>query len=89
MPLIHKIPQFFAIYHNQNLYSAKKHYILNIFPCDQALDFAEHYRADSGDAEVWDLPKMGINGNSHFMFQEMNNKQIADLIENWLKERKL
>ncbi len=56
---------------------------------DQALDFAEHYRADGGDAEVWDLPKMGITGNSHFMFQEKNNKQIADLIENWLKARKL
>lgn len=45
--------------------------------------------AGGGDAEVWDLPKMGITSNSHFMFQEMNNKQIADLIENWLKERKL
>ncbi len=56
---------------------------------DQALNFAEHYRVDGGGAEVWDLPKMGIRGNSHFMFQEKNNNQIADLIENWLKARKL
>lgn len=56
---------------------------------DQALDFAAHYRADGGDAEVWDLPEMGITGNSHFMFQEKNNVQIWQLIENWLKKRKL
>lgn len=56
---------------------------------DMALDFAEHYNADGGYAEVWDLPKLGITGNSHFMFQEMNNQQIWDLIENWLKARKL
>ena len=25
-------------------------------------------------------------GNSHFMFQELNNGVIADYIENWLKQ---
>lgn len=55
----------------------------------KALEFAKHYTADGGTAEVWDLPKMGIIGNSHFMFQEMNNKEIADLIENWLKAQGL
>ena len=25
-----------------------------------------------------DLPKIGITGNSHFMFQELNNKEIAE-----------
>lgn len=34
-----------------------------------------------GDATVVDLPKAGITGNSHFMFQETNNKEIADHIE--------
>ena len=28
-------------------------------------------------------------GNSHFMFQEMNNGEIADLVETWLKEHNL
>lgn len=56
---------------------------------DQAVDFAEHYNADGGDATVVDLPKAGITGNSHFMFQETNNKEIADHIEKWLKERGL
>lgn len=42
-----------------------------------------------GEAEVWDLPKMGITGNSHFMFEEKNSRQLWDLIQGWLKERKL
>ena len=54
-----------------------------------AIDFAEHYNADGGDATVVDLPKAGITGNSHFMFQETNNREIADHIEKWLKERGL
>lgn len=56
---------------------------------DGAVDFAEQYNADGGDATVVDLPKIGITGNSHFMFQEMNNREIADHIENWLGERGL
>lgn len=52
---------------------------------DTAVDFAEHYNADGGNAVVVDLPKVGITGNSHFMFEEMNNKEIADHIESWLK----
>ncbi len=26
-------------------------------------------------------------GNSHFMFQEMNNAKIANLVFNWLKNK--
>lgn len=44
---------------------------------------------DGGDCTVVDLPKEGITGNSHFMFQEKNNKEIADHIEKWLSERGL
>ena len=56
---------------------------------DGALAFAEQYNADGGDATVIDLPKIGLTGNSHFMFQEMNNKDIADHIEGWLAEHGL
>ena len=56
---------------------------------DGALAFAEQYNADGGDATVVDLPKIGITGNSHFMFQELNNKEIADHIESWLAQRGL
>ena len=56
---------------------------------DGAVAFAEQYNADGGDATVIDLPKIGITGNSHFMFQELNNQEIADHIEAWLSERGL
>ena len=56
---------------------------------DGAIAFAEQYNADGGDATVIDLPKIGITGNSHFMFQELNNQEIADHIEAWLNERGL
>ncbi|MDE7093311.1 MAG: alpha/beta fold hydrolase [Oscillospiraceae bacterium] len=46
--------------------------------------FAEQYTADGGDCTVIELPEQNINGNSHFMFQEQNNQEIADLIETWL-----
>ena len=32
---------------------------------------------------------MGIKGNSHFMFQEMNNVEIADLVAEWLNKHNL
>ena len=52
---------------------------------DGALAFAQQYNADGGNATVVDLPKIGITGNSHFMFQELNNAQIADHIETWIQ----
>ena len=55
----------------------------------QCRDFADHYNQDGGDAIVIHLPDMGITGNSHFMFQELNNAEIADVVEAWLKEHNL
>ena len=38
----------------------------------------------------WELYEIyadeGITGNSHFMFQELNNDVIADHIEAWIQE---
>ena len=51
---------------------------------DGAVEFAAAYNAAGGDATVVDLPKEGITGNSHFMFQEKNNDVIAAHIEAWL-----
>ncbi|MBR1438829.1 MAG: hypothetical protein IJ587_09870 [Synergistaceae bacterium] len=56
---------------------------------DQCRDFAEHYNADGGEATVIYLPDEGIKGNSHFMFQELNNSEIADHIEAWLEKHGL
>ncbi|MEI3588469.1 hypothetical protein [Simiaoa sunii] len=49
-------------------------------------DFAEAYNAQGGNCTVVDLPKEGITGNDHFMFQDLNNDVIADHIENWIQE---
>ena len=56
---------------------------------EQCKGFAEQYVKDGGDATVVYLPEVGITGNSHFMFQELNNAEIADFVENWLKEHRL
>ncbi|MBQ4469362.1 MAG: alpha/beta fold hydrolase [Synergistaceae bacterium] len=56
---------------------------------DQCRDFAKHYNEDGGDATVKYLPDEGITGNIHFMFQELNNKEIADHIEKCLQSKGL
>ena len=56
---------------------------------DKCREFSERYNADGGKASVVYLPDVGIKGNSHFMFQELNNKEIADHIEKWLNEQGL
>lgn len=53
---------------------------------DTAVEFAESYNADGGNCTVVNLPDIGITGNSHFMFQELNNGEIAAHIENWISE---
>lgn len=53
---------------------------------DGAVAFAESYNKDGGNCTVVNLPDIGITGNSHFMFQEKNNEEIAAHIENWIKE---
>lgn len=56
---------------------------------DGAIAFAEQYNADGGDCTVVNLPDEGMTGNSHFLFQELNNAEIADHVEAWLAERGL
>ena len=56
---------------------------------DGAVAFAQQYNADGGDCTVVNLPDVGIIGNSHFMFQELNNKEIADHVAAWMAERGL
>lgn len=49
-------------------------------------DFEKAYTSQGGNCTVVDLPKEGITGNDHFMFQDLNNDVIADHIENWIKK---
>ena len=42
-----------------------------------------------GDAQVILLPEKGIKGNTHFMMSDLNNGQVADEMERWMKEKGL
>lgn len=42
-----------------------------------------------GDVTVVHLPEIGIKGNTHFPFSDLNNIQIADLLSAFLKEKEL
>ena len=42
-----------------------------------------------GDVTVVHLPEIGIKGNTHFPFSDLNNIEIADLMSVWLKEKGL
>lgn len=42
-----------------------------------------------GDVTVVHLPEVGIKGNTHFPFSDLNNLEIAELMSKWLKEKGL
>lgn len=56
---------------------------------DNAHRFADCINRHGGDAEVVYLPDEGIRGNSHFMFQERNNREVHDHILRWMRARSL
>lgn len=42
-----------------------------------------------GDARLVHLPEIGIRGNTHFPFSDLNNIEIADQVSKFLSEKKL
>jgi hypothetical protein len=54
-----------------------------------ARKFAEIANARGGDVKLVELPKVGIYGNTHFLFAELNNVELADLLSKWLEEKGL
>jgi hypothetical protein len=42
-----------------------------------------------GDVTVVHLPEVGLRGNTHFPFSDLNNVQVADLMSEWLKKKGL
>lgn len=52
-------------------------------------DFVATVNRHGGDAEAVHLPEIGIKGNTHFMFADLNNIEIADLLSKWLAEKGL
>jgi hypothetical protein len=51
--------------------------------------WAEAVNRHGGDAQVVHLPEIGIRGNTHFPFSDLNNVQIADLMSGFLAEKHL
>lgn len=52
-------------------------------------EFARLVNKYGGDCTVIHLPEIGIKGNTHFMFADLNNLEIADLLSKWLNEKGL
>lgn len=48
------------------------------------LRFQQAIRAAGGSADLIDLPRIGIKGNSHMVMMDRNNLEVAALIQQWL-----
>lgn len=53
------------------------------------LKWVEVQNAAGGQAEVLQLPSIGIRGNGHMMMMDRNNLQVAGVIQDWLVKHKL
>src|SRR5688572_13319060 len=42
-----------------------------------------------GDVTVVHLPEMGIRGNTHFPFSDLNNAEVAELMSKFLRDKGL
>jgi len=56
---------------------------------EMARKWRDAVNAAGGDVTVVHLPEIGIKGNTHFPFSDLNNVEVADLMSKWLKEKKL
>ncbi|MEN9385511.1 MAG: hypothetical protein RLZZ185_252 [Bacteroidota bacterium] len=56
---------------------------------EMARKWRDKVNAYGGDVTVVHLPEIGIKGNTHFPFSDLNNQQIADLLETFFKNKGL
>jgi len=54
-----------------------------------ARKWAEAVNRHGGDATVVHLPEVGVHGNIHFPFSDLNNQAVAVLLSAWLHEKGL
>lgn len=80
-----------VIYYGDNIPMQSEHWAFNRWAerVRVAQEWAETVRRHGGDAQVVLLPELGIRGNSHFMFAERNNLEIAELLDRWLSDKGL
>lgn len=55
----------------------------------RARQFVEAVNRHGGDARIVFLPELGIKGNTHAPFADLNNREIAAHLEKFLREKKL
>lgn len=53
----------------------------------RSFDAVDAIRARGGEAELLDLPALGITGNSHMIMMDDNSAEIADRTIGWLRSR--
>jgi len=51
--------------------------------------FEKAVNSQGGDAEILHLPDVGLHGNSHFMFSDLNNVAVADQLARFLATKGL
>jgi pimeloyl-ACP methyl ester carboxylesterase len=51
--------------------------------------WAQAIAAAGGKADTFDLPKMGITGNTHMLMMDRNSDEVAKLINDWLAQQGL
>lgn len=51
---------------------------------EMAIKWRDAVNEKGGDVTVVHLPEIGIKGNTHFPFSDLNNVEIADLMDEWL-----
>ncbi len=56
---------------------------------DMARLWVDKVNEYGGHAELIDLPRIGIIGNTHFPFSDSNNIQVADEMSRWLAQKGL
>lgn len=56
---------------------------------EMARIWADVVNSHGGDVTIVHLPEEGITGNTHFMFSDLNNQEVADHIASWLETKEL
>lgn len=85
-----KIP--IVIYYGDNIAKEPTH-VWNKDHWRSGLEMARLWAAainkHGGDAMVVHLPEIGLNGNTHFPFADLNNIEVADVLSSWLGKKRL
>jgi hypothetical protein len=54
-----------------------------------AMLFRDAVNRRGGNVSLVHLPEIGIRGNTHFPFSDLNNLEVADLMSDFLKKNNL